>query len=162
MDACCVMPEVWAMQQCNLARLDRGSPQQTAGEHILRWGDQPPLVGPSEPQADDFERWQAGQHVVQARRLEQCIDESKLQACEAMQVTDACLHGEFSQVSGLLIVHSGHTCRSGCKQAVRQTHACTLDIPALRRREGLHPLTAAAAAAAGVLRAPLPPAQISC
>jgi hypothetical protein len=32
----CVIPEVWAMQRCNSTRVDGGSPQQAAGERILR------------------------------------------------------------------------------------------------------------------------------
>ena len=32
----CVIPEVWAMRRCNSTRVDGGSPQQAAGERILR------------------------------------------------------------------------------------------------------------------------------
>jgi hypothetical protein len=54
------------------------------------------LVCPTEFQADDLKRWQASQHIVQACWVERCRNESNLQAGEATQVTDACLHGEKS------------------------------------------------------------------
>lgn len=86
------------MQRCNPTRLDGSSPQQAAGDCILwleppqPWPRQP--AGLAKPQADDFERRQARQHCVQARRVKWCVDESNLKAREATQVTDACLRGE--------------------------------------------------------------------
>jgi hypothetical protein len=152
---------------CELGRLDGSSPQQAARECILRHaGVRHWLAGLVELEAEELERWQAGQHVVQACRLKSHIYESELQACEATQVTDASLRGNERSWVARCVLGRTPVCRSGFKQALWQTHACALDTPALQRQAALRSLvhlpSAAVAAAAGLLRASLPPVQMSC